>query len=110
MGHETLLVGFPEAISRQHETGRKFFTSGPATTTPLMSSRRSPAASGAPRPETGRRRGAGLLASGSPLLPAFPRRLPQWPMGGRSPVTVAGAAAGFSPAFPSSLSGTSRGF
>src|ERR1051326_1881355 len=65
-----------------------------------MSSRRLPAVPGAPRPETGRQRGAGLLAPGSVAFVRLPKVSPQWPMDDRSPVTVAGAAAGLSPAFP----------
>ena len=72
----------------------RFEHSGPRDDNSTVSSRRFPPQSpGAPRPETGRRRKAGLLAPGSSSASAFPRLTPQWQLGAFSPVTVAGAAA-----------------
>ena len=52
-----------------------------------------PVAPRTPRPETGRRHEAGLLAPGSPLSSAFPRLNLSGVSDERSPATVAGAAA-----------------
>ena len=66
---------------------------GPATT-PNVATAVSPAVPATPRAETGRRREAGLLASGSIALRSPSQgRVPQWHLNVRSPVTVAGAAA-----------------
>ena len=80
---------------RGERTGICAYGLGPPQQRSDGSSQRIPAAPSTPRPETGRRREAGLLASGSSLSSAFPRHDLSGISNDRSPVTVAGAAAEF---------------